>query len=99
MTRECVLALSLLMGVCLCEETTSKPACNKQNRSRIWPDKKHGNPCQPVEICTKGLFSYGWKPLTVHISQASKRTRDRKPCEDAADIQKGGYTSINKEGT
>ena len=57
-----------------------KPSCNARNRGRLWPEQantdrdfaRRAARCGELEMCTRGVWRYGWQPLTVHVSQLGR---------------------------
>jgi len=86
-TAGIVAALLLVAGLPCFSEDARRPACEKQNRGRLWPEQANNDhalarlagQCGELQMCSRGTWKYGWQPLTVHISQLGKAQKQEIP--------------------
>jgi hypothetical protein len=77
------LAIPLLMAFsCYAQNPppAEKPACNAENRGKIWPEKaaRH-SATAPIELCSMRFWRYRWQQLTVDISHLRAKPPQLKP--------------------
>jgi hypothetical protein len=68
-------------------EEAAKPACNAHNVGRFWPEEANSDSetaqragrCGELLLCTRGVWTYSWQPLTVHINQLGKDPKQPIP--------------------
>jgi hypothetical protein len=54
-----------------------KPACNKSNHGRFWPEAANSSAEArrtaardgSLEMCSYGIWKYRWEPLTVNVQR------------------------------
>ena len=54
-----------------------RPQCNSRNRGRFWPEEanrsgaaaRQAARCGELQMCTIGLWRYGWQNLTVSYAR------------------------------
>ena len=87
---------ALLLAACAAfsrAEDAYRPACNQKNAGLMWPEaanrdhmvRARAAHCGELEMCTRDVWHYRWKPLTVRVDQLPGGNGLRKPsgCEAA----------------
>jgi hypothetical protein len=77
---------ALLGAACLAEETP-RPPCNAETSGWLWPEETRSNRdairraerCGERLVCSRGLWKYHWRPVTVHWSQLGKGPKPAIP--------------------
>jgi hypothetical protein len=93
MVKTVVIRMLLLAFCAVCfGDEPERPICNKQNRSRLWPEQANSDPrfaqraarCGELLICTTGRWKYRWQPVAVHFRQLGNNADRQIPaCSEA----------------
>lgn len=70
-----------------------KPACNKANHGRYWPEAANDSPAVAremmqrgqLEMCSLAVWRYRWELMSVNVRQISKSKQKRTRESDAAE--------------
>ena len=84
------MALVVLMSATCFAGEAGKPACNRSNRGRFWPESANSDPQSlrkfaregKLEVCSQAIWKYRWESLTVTVQQLSKPTREPEKASD-----------------
>ena len=84
------ITIGLLLAAASVHQT--KPACNKFNHGRFWPDAANWNAGVrraaerdgSLEFCSYGVWRYRWIPMTVSVRQLDNARRDPFPADAEA---------------
>jgi hypothetical protein len=80
----------ILCGTIASAQQAGRPACNERNVGLLWPDQanwdrqaaQRASHCGELQLCTRGVWTHSWQPLTVHVSQLGKGPKREIPgCE------------------
>jgi len=82
-------------GVLSTAAEESKPACTAATLGQLWPDAANRDPkirnkmahCGELELCTRSVWRYHWRSLTVRLDQLRGGSALAKPagCEAAGE--------------
>ena len=79
------LVLLILCGSIVRAEQAGRPACKEQNVGMFWPDQANWDRqaaqravhCGELQLCTRGVWTHSWQPLTVHVTQLGNGPKNR----------------------
>ena len=93
MLRSIAPILAVLIYSCLAFGQT-RPVCNAENAGRMWPEAANHDRalvgrlarCGELEMCSRGVWRYAWRPLTVRLGRSNESEVRGKPTGCAAPV-------------
>ncbi len=87
MKRTILCLLVAASGLAKEQETIAKPVCMAAIHGRFWPDAANSDgrtarklaQCGLLEMCSKTMWSYKWKAVTVNVRQLGKEPQEPTP--------------------
>jgi len=73
MHASAVILILVALGSNGAELPETRPRCTAHIRGKLWPEGVTRPKLEPLEICSQKAWVYQWKPLTIDVSEWTKK--------------------------